>query len=50
MKFLIRHNDHIELHQKIRCDFTMNTPIELTSKKRMIKNYKKMKREPERKS
>ena len=31
---LIRNNDHIELHQNIHCDFTINAPIELTSKKK----------------
>ena len=28
----IQNNDHIELHQKIHCDFTINAPIVLTKK------------------
>ena len=31
---LIRNNDHIEFHQKNRCDFTINAPIVLTSRKK----------------
>ena len=34
---LIRNDEHIELHQNIHCDFTINAPIELTSKKRKSK-------------
>ena len=34
---LIRNNDHIELYQNIHCDFTINAPIGLTSKKRKSK-------------
>ena len=38
---LIRNNDHIELHQKIIYDFTINAPIVLTSKKRKSKKLTK---------
>ena len=38
---LIWNDEHIELHQKNHCDFTINAPIVLISKKRKSKKITK---------